>query len=56
MVELARHDLASPGDAPPKAKQKLSELCGLGAELWQGGDMDQFVNDERDEWDAPKAQ
>ncbi|MCI0709226.1 MAG: hypothetical protein L0154_03600 [Chloroflexi bacterium] len=40
-------------DVPVTAprKRQLSELCGLGKELWQGIDAQEYVNQLRDEWD-----
>ncbi|MCI0710467.1 MAG: hypothetical protein L0154_09935 [Chloroflexi bacterium] len=32
-------------------KRRLSELRGLGKELWQGVDAQEYVNQLRDEWD-----
>ena len=29
------------------------DLHGLGAEIWQGIDAQQYVNEMRDEWDRP---
>jgi hypothetical protein len=37
-------------DAPPK-KRRLSELAGLGKEIWSGIDAQDYVNQLRDEWD-----
>ena len=32
-------------------KHRLSDLRGLGAEIWQGIDAQKYVNGLRDEWD-----
>lgn len=32
----------------------IMELHGLGAEIWQGIDAQQYVNELRDEWDKPR--
>lgn len=41
--------------AEPKAKlyarRNLMELAGLGAEIWQGIDAQEYVTQLRDEWD-----
>ena len=50
LIELLAHDLAEATDAPP-AKRSILELEGVGAELWQGIDAQQYVNALRDEWD-----
>jgi hypothetical protein len=49
---LARiaQDLAE-ADATDEPEHSLLELEGLGAEIWQGIDAQQYVNDLRDEWD-----
>jgi hypothetical protein len=40
-----------------KAPQRnVMELDGLGAEVWRGIDVEQYINDMRDEWDAPRAE
>ena len=36
---------------PPKPKRSLSELQGLGKEIWQGVDAQEYINELRDEWD-----
>lgn len=38
---------------PNSNKQRsLLELEGLGAEIWQGIDAQEYVNQLRDEWDS----
>lgn len=37
-------------DSPP-IKRSLLELAGLGAEIWQGIDAQEYVNQMRSEWD-----
>ena len=50
---LARiaQDLAEP-EAQKRARS-IIELHGLGAEIWQGIDAQQYVDEQRDEWDRP---
>lgn len=36
------------GEAPER--HSIMELCGLGAEIWQGVDAQQYVNELRSEW------
>jgi hypothetical protein len=36
------------------AKHRITELCGLGKEIWQGQDAQEYVNAERDSWDNQK--
>ncbi|MEP7190141.1 MAG: hypothetical protein ABI901_13190 [Roseiflexaceae bacterium] len=49
---LARiaQDLATDEDT---GKRSIMELHGLGAEIWDGIDAQQYVNEMRDEWDRP---
>jgi len=35
----------------PRKKRSLLELAGLGAEIWQGVDAQEYVNQLRSEWD-----
>lgn len=48
---LARiaQDLAQLDEQPQN--RSIMELHGLGAEIWQGIDAQQYVNELRDEWD-----
>lgn len=36
----------------PHKKYRLSDLEGVGAEIWQGIDAQEYVNQLRDEWDS----
>lgn len=39
-------------DVPmPSSRRRLSELRGLGKEIWQGINAQTYVNQLRDEWD-----
>ena len=38
----------------PKRKRQLTELRGLGKEIWAGIDAQEYVNELRDEWDQPR--
>ncbi len=51
---LARiaQDLATIDEAD-EPERSLLELEGLGAEIWQGIDAQQYVNELRDEWERP---
>jgi hypothetical protein len=51
---LARiaQDLAV-ADETDEPQSTLLDLEGLGAEIWQGVDAQQYVNELRDEWDQP---
>lgn len=48
--ELMKH-LIDTLDAPPQRPRHLSELRGLGKEIWQGIDAQEYVDQLRDEWD-----
>ena len=37
-------------DAAPRQQRRLSELRGLGKEIWQGIDAQEYVNRLRNEW------
>jgi hypothetical protein len=51
---LARiaQDLAS--DIEEKRERSIMELHGLGAEIWQGVDAQEYVNDMRDAFQMPQ--
>lgn len=36
---------------PPKRKHDITELRGLGKEIWEGVDVAKYINEERDSWD-----
>ena len=36
----------------PKPKRSIMELEGLGKEIWQGIDAQEYVNRERDSWNG----
>ena len=38
-------------DEADESEHSLLELEGLGADIWQGVDAQQYVNELRDEWD-----
>lgn len=37
---------------PAKPKHSIMELCGLGAEIWEGIDAQEYVNNERASWNG----
>lgn len=47
MVDL----LEQPSNMTPK-KRSLRELRGLGKEIWTGIDAQEYVDQQRDEWNA----
>ena len=46
LVDSLEHEAAS----QPR-KRRLSELRGLGKEIWADVDVQQYINQMRDEWD-----
>lgn len=37
-------------DTPPPSKRSITELRGLGKEIWEGADAQTYVHQIRDEW------
>ncbi|MFN8530171.1 MAG: hypothetical protein U0670_16350 [Anaerolineae bacterium] len=50
LAKLLIDTLADEGSTPPSARH-LSELYGLGKEIWGDVDAQDYVNQQRDEWD-----
>jgi len=38
--------------ASPEPEHSIMELCGLGKEIWQGIDAQEYVNRERASWNG----
>ena len=52
LVELIAHDLvAQRAESAEKPKRSIMELHGLGKEIWEGIDAQEYVNELRKEWD-----
>ena len=51
LVALIAHQLATTATQTPQPQRSLLELEGLGADLWQGIDAQQYVDELRKEWD-----
>jgi hypothetical protein len=52
LLALVAQDLAAePTQSPEEHQRSLLELEGLGAEIWQGIDAQEYVNELRKEWD-----
>ena len=49
LVKLLIDTLDAPDPTPQK--RRLSELRGLGKEIWQSTDAQEYVNQLRSEWD-----
>lgn len=50
LVEMIAREMAIAAPQPGK-KRSIMELHGLGAELWEGVDAQDHVNELRKEWD-----
>jgi len=46
LAAIVRHRVS------PKPKRSIMELKGLGQEVWQGIDAQEYVNQERDTWNG----
>jgi hypothetical protein len=51
LVELIARKMARDRDAATHPKRSIMELHGLGAEIWEGIDAQEYVNKLREEWD-----
>ncbi|MFL5800692.1 MAG: hypothetical protein ACJ8CR_03020 [Roseiflexaceae bacterium] len=52
LLAIVAQDLATePTQATVQRQRSLLELEGLGAEIWQGIDAQEYVNELRKEWD-----
>jgi uncharacterized protein (UPF0216 family) len=52
LVEMVNEELAGiPPVDPKEHKRSIMELHGLGAEIWEGVDAQEYVNELRREWD-----
>ena len=48
------HDLLQEGEAATPAEPRFSvmDFYGVGRDAWEGVDVQQYINEMRDEWDA----
>lgn len=46
LISVVRHQVT------PKPKRSILELRGLGKEIWNGIDAQEYVNQERDSWNG----
>ena len=51
LVEIIARDLAASTVTETPRQRSLLELEGLGSEIWQGTDAQEYVNELRKEWD-----
>jgi hypothetical protein len=40
------------GETPAEPQHSIMELEGLGKEIWEGIDAQEYVNEERDSWNG----
>lgn len=50
LLAMIAQDLAAETKEEGKPKRSIMELHGLGAEIWQGIDAQEYVNELRKEW------
>ncbi len=50
LVELVIHKMAGKNESAPSSERNIMELHGLGAEIWEGIDAQEYVNALREEW------
>ena len=49
-VEVTVRPMQS-AEGAPKAPRSIFDMAGVGAEMWQKIDVDQYLQDLRDEWE-----
>lgn len=51
LIELLASGLGAATAEPEPPRRNLMELRGLGKEIWEGVDAQEYVNQLREEWD-----
>ena len=51
LVSMIAADLATAAPRERPKRRSIMELHGLGKEIWEGIDAQEYVNQLRDEWD-----
>ncbi|GBC94868.1 hypothetical protein HRbin16_00653 [bacterium HR16] len=51
LVQIIAQKLSEQAKEAPKPQRSIMELHGLGHEIWEGVDAQEYVNQLRDEWD-----
>jgi hypothetical protein len=51
LVEMIAREVAAAAEEKSISKRSILELEGLGADLWEGIDAQEYVNELRKEWD-----
>ena len=54
LIKLLLDRVLPSSDAQSKKTHSLRELRGLGKEIWEGVDAQDYINQQRDEWDKPR--
>ena len=54
LIKLLVDTLATSEPASATKQHSLLELRGLGKEIWEGIDAQDYINQMRDEWDKPR--
>lgn len=54
MVRQAVEKLVEDEEAQGKPKHSIMELHGIGKGTWDGVEVQDYINEMRDEWDAPR--
>jgi hypothetical protein len=49
---ISQHLVQNSTEQKPQKTRSLLELEGLGADIWNGVDAQEYVNELRDEWEA----
>ena len=51
LVEIIAHEIAAATEPDIEPLRNIMELHGLGTEIWEGVDAQEYVNELRKEWD-----
>jgi len=54
LIKLLLDRVLPSSNAEPSKAHSLRELRGLGKEIWEGVDAQEYINQQRDEWDKPR--
>ena len=54
LIKLLLDRVLPNSNAEPNKVHSLRELRGLGKEIWEGVDAQEYINQQRDEWDKPR--
>ena len=54
LIKLLLDRVLTSSSAQPIKSHSLRELRGLGKEIWEGVDAQDYINQQRDEWDKSR--